>query len=371
MIDCREFLSLLHNHELSFFAGVPDSLLKDFCACLSDHDLEITCANEGNAVGLVAGYHLATGKIGVCYLQNAGLGNSLNPLISLTHSDVYAIPLLLLVGWRGEPGTDDEPQHIAQGKITLPTLDLLGIDHSVLSPEPDQAAEQVARAVAYMSEREAPYALIVGRDIFREYATDKQSELSDLLTREAALRVLVSVLPPDARTVATTGKLSRELFELRASSGQSHAQDFLTIGSMGHASSIALGLALHRPERPVFCLDGDGAALMHLGALATIGSQAPPNFHHIIFNNGVHDSVGGQATAGPSVDFPAIARACGYCWSERARTADDIQTGMNAMLTTAGPTMLEILVKRGSRKELGRPARKPTENKQEFMSGLS
>jgi len=371
MIDCLEFLELLRNHELNIFAGVPDSLLRDFCACLSDYDLAITCADEGNAVALAAGHYLATGEIGVCYFQNSGLGNAYNPLVSLTHPDVYSIPVLLLIGWRGGPGMKDEPQHVVQGKITLPTLDLLGIRQAVLSPDISETTEIVSEAVVYMKTTNSPYALVVRSHTFENYDICEAAEPSGLLTREAALRVFISVLPPEARLVATTGRLSRELFELRDSYDGDHGRDFLTVGSMGHASSIALGIALHQPDRPVFCLDGDGAALMHLGAMATIGTRAPGNFYHILFNNGVHESVGNQPTAGPGVDFPAIALACGYKHAVRATGADEIRNRAKEMLTSPGPTFLEITINTGSRENLGRPTTNPRDNKTEFMNGLA
>lgn len=370
MIDCRRFLSQFHKQNLTFFAGVPDSLLKDFCACLTANGSNISCANEANAIALATGYHLASSNVGVCYMQNSGLGNAYNALASLTHPDVYSIPVLLLIGWRGEPGKTDEPQHLVQGRITLPTLDLLGIDHAIMSDDFDTASAQLIEAVAYMSRHQAPYALIVRPNIFEPFAGPDEKVDTDLLSRESALEAVVSLLPPEARTVATTGKLSRELAELRASGPNDADADFLTVGSMGQASSIALGVALHTPARPVFCLDGDGAALMHLGAWAAIGYQAPANFKHILFNNSVHDSVGGQATAGPEVDFLAVAKATGYRWTGRATSAEEIKTAIKSMLTEPGPCLLEIKIAKGAQADLGRPSTTPCENKQRFMSGL-
>lgn len=370
MINSREFLDLLRRHDLTFFAGVPDSLLKDFCGCLNEQGLEITCANEGNAVALAAGYHLASGRIGVCYFQNAGLGNAFNPLASLAHPEVFSVPQLLLIGWRGEPSTIDEPQHQVQGRVTLPTLDLLGIDYAILSSEPNQAAQQVAEAVAYMNDHSSPYALVVKRGIFAEHDLAVNGNQKNLASREAALGEVILAFGSTTRLIATTGKLSRELFELRTATNQGHASDFLTVGSMGHASSIALGIALQRTDQPVACLDGDGAALMHLGALATIGSQAPTNFHHVLFNNGVHDSVGGQVTSGPEVDFPAVAGACGYHWVGRALTCNEIKDRIEEMLTIPGPTFLDVPVKKGARRDLGRPTCDPKTSKREFMNGL-
>jgi phosphonopyruvate decarboxylase len=371
MIDCRQFLDVLRDHQLTFFAGVPDSLLKHFCAAVDDAADSVTCANEGNAVALLAGYHLATGRIGVCYLQNSGLGNAFNPLMSLTHGKVYSIPLLLMVGWRGEPGRPDEPQHMAQGEVSASTLDVLGIEHAVMPPEFEPATEAVNHAVQRMRELSSPYALLVPKGTFSPYPVKEVREREPLITREEALKEVLAVVPAQTLIVSTTGKLSRELFELRVARGEGHGHDFLTVGSMGHASSIALGVALHRPERPVFCLDGDGAALMHMGSLTTIGTRKPPNYYHVIFNNGAHDSVGGQATAGFEVDLPTIAAGCRYKATYRARTAQEVRDALAEMVAQPGPSLLEIRVAKGARSDLGRPTSSPTDNKNEFMSGLS
>ena len=371
MIDCAEFLKLLLRHEFDFYAGVPDSRLKDFCTCLEATGGGLTCANEGNAIAAATGHYLATGRAGVAYFQNSGLGNAYNPLVSLAHSEVYAIPMLLLIGWRGEPEVADEPQHLAQGRVTLPTLDLLGISYAVLPTTMAEAERVVSDAVDSMKRTSSPFALVVRSKTFKAYPRSTTNPTADFLTREAALKTLLSVLPETARLVATTGKLSRELFELRVTDGDGHARDFLTVGSMGHASSIALGVALGQPTRLVVCLDGDGAALMHLGAMATIGKTAPRNFGHILFNNGVHESVGGQPTCGPKVDFCAVAKACGYRSASIAVKPDEILAWVERFNSESGPVFLEIRIAPGSRADLGRPTTSPQANKSEFQNGMS
>lgn len=366
----RVLFKALGDNGIDFFTGVPDSLLKDFCAYVTSHAAagkHVIASNEGTAVALAAGYHLATGKIGLVYMQNSGQGNAANPLISLADPEVYGIPLLLLVGWRGRPGTEDEPQHIKQGKITLGFLDILGIPYKVLSDSPKAAAQSVRRAKEYMAKHSAPYALVVREGTFEPYQLLEKAETDFELTREGAVKLIIGQLGATDIVVSTTGKMSRELFELREKRREGHGRDFLTVGSMGHASSIALGIAMQKVKRQVFCFDGDGAVIMHMGALAVIGQQGLKNYKHIIFNNGAHDSVGGQPTAGFEVDFTAIAKACGYKQALRAETAKEVREAMEQLKACEGPAMLEIRVNKGARPNLGRPASTPVENKTAFI----
>lgn len=370
MIPCDMFFRLLQQQQITFYAGVPDSLLKDICAYITDHTFpehNIIAANEGNAVALAAGYHLATGKVGMVYLQNSGLGNCVNPLTSLTDPEVYSIPLLLLVGWRGEPGKKDEPQHQKMGRIMLDTIKSLEIPYSVLPTTLAEAEIVVAEAVRYAVSTSSPYALVVQRGTFEPYELQKKAQTSFPLNREQAIRTIVPLLGLDDIIVSTTGKTSRELFELRKELQQGHSRDFLTVGSMGHASSIALSIALQKPERVVYCFDGDGAAIMHMGALATVGKLKPRNFRHIIFNNFAHDSVGGQPTAADTINLPAIAKANGYRAVFSAETTDEIKACMAEMNLQGGSVLLEIRCNKGARENLGRPTRTPRENKQDFI----
>ncbi len=314
MIRCQDFIDWLAACGVDFYAGVPDSLLKPVCFYLADHTgaKHVVAANEGGAVALACGYHLATGNVPLVYLQNSGQGNTINPLLSLADPDVYSIPLLLLIGWRGEPGTKDEPQHVKQGKVTISLLEAIDIPHRVLAPEPDAARRCVDDLVAIATAENRPVALLVRKDTFEPYKPASQAAGDFEMTREQAIEAVIASLAETDVIVSTTGKISRELYEFRDRTSQGHQREFLTVGSMGHASQIAMGVALARPDRQVFCLDGDGAMLMHMGSAAIVGAAGVTNFKHVILNNGVHDSVGGMATAGLRVSFTEIARACGY-----------------------------------------------------------
>ena len=370
MIACDRFCNLLEDNGLTFFVGVPDSLLKDFCGYLSDTSKDMIVANEGNAISIALGYHLATGKIGVCYMQNSGIGNATNPLVSLVHPEIYSIPILLIIGWRGEPGKKDEPQHIAQGRFTPSMLDSIEIKHSILPEDIESAEKVIKEAVSYMHDRHAPYAIIVRKGTFEKYKSTSPSADKFSSGREDALKVVIPMLDKTDIIVSTTGKLSRELFELREARKETHTGDFLTVGGMGHASSIALGIALQKPERDVYCLDGDGAVIMHMGALAIIGNKAPGNFRHIVMNNGSHDSVGGQPTEGFNIDIPTIAKASGYNDVFSVERLEDIPNAVKKLRSSAGPSLLEIKVKKGARPDLGRPTTTPLQNKNELMKSI-
>lgn len=370
MISPKLFIDTLVAHGVEFYAGVPDSLLKNVCAYITDNLDErhhIIAANEGGAVALAAGYHLATGKVGCVYMQNSGEGNAVNPLASLVDGDVYNIPLLLVIGWRGRPGVHDEPQHVKQGKVTTGLLNVMGINYDVLSKEESTAVKQIDKAVAALRRNEV-YALVVEKDTFDGYTL--QSKVSDTysMSREEAIRTVAASIPADAVIVSTTGMISRELFEYRTAMGQNHERDFLTVGSMGHASQIALGIALAQPNRRVYCFDGDGASIMHMGNMAIVGSKAPGNLIHIVFNNGAHDSVGGQPTVGYEIDLVGVARAVRY---RNATTVTD-KAGLEKALADldCGPALLEVRVKKGNRKDLGRPTSTPKQNKEALMAFL-
>ncbi len=373
MIQPERFYQALASEDITFYAGVPDSLLKNLCAYITDHAdprNNIIAANEGGAVGLAAGYHLATGRIPAVYMQNSGEGNVVNPLMSLTDSDVYHIPVLLIIGWRGEPGVHDEPQHVKQGKVTLPLLDAMGIEHTTLADDEDEAMTQVRHAAERMRATGEAYALVIRKGTFAPYKLQHTVADESQLTREQAIQMVAGAMGSRAVAVSTTGKISRELFEYRAAEHQGHERDFLTVGSMGHASQIALGIALHQPDRPVYCFDGDGAVLMHMGALAISGSMRPANFYHVLFNNGVHDSVGGQPTVGYQVDLPEVAAACGYKTALSVDNADDLAEVLQDLADNEAPLFLEIKVKKGAREDLGRPTTTPVENKRALMDFL-
>ena len=373
MIRPQYFIDTLAAHGIDFFAGVPDSLLKNVCAYISDHldaGHNIITANEGGAVGLAAGYHLATGKIGCVYMQNSGEGNTINPLASLTDKDVYSIPVLLLIGWRGRPGVHDEPQHVKQGKVTLSLLDTMGIGYAVLSKDETEAGEQIAQAVARMKSTNEVYALVVEKDTFDTY-TLRHSRLNDLtLSREEAIQTVAASLGAQDVIVSTTGMISRELFEYRTARGESHERDFLTVGSMGHASQIALGIALEKPGRRVWCFDGDGAVIMHMGGMAIVAEKAPRNYVHVVFNNGAHDSVGGQPTVGLDIDLCSVAKALGYKAAFSADNKDDLDVLLREVKHVDGPLLIQVRVKKGNRQDLGRPSTTPVQNKEALMAFL-
>ncbi|MDX1638974.1 MAG: phosphonopyruvate decarboxylase [Balneolaceae bacterium] len=371
MIRPRFFYELLQSKGITYAVGVPDSLLKHYCAYAYDRGQQTIAANEGGAVALAAGYHLATGNIPMVYMQNSGFGNIVNPLTSLLDTEVYSIPMLFLVGWRGEPGTSDAHQHHKQGRVMEPLLEALEVPYAHLSTREEEVDAQLEEALEFMRTDSTPYVLLVSRGTFSPYTlTDIRQTDSLPLTREKALELLLPFLGDKDVIVSTTGKTSRELFELRERNNEGHHRDFLTVGSMGHASQIALGIALQKPDRTVVCIDGDGAALMHLGSLAIIGQEAPQNYRHILINNGAHDSVGGQPTAGFEVDFGKIARGCGYRNCFRADNKERLQEQMTKLLSAEGPALLEIVIRCGARSDLGRPTISPVENKERVMTFL-
>ncbi|ESO97304.1 hypothetical protein LOTGIDRAFT_114966 [Lottia gigantea] len=370
------FYEALNDIGVDYFCGVPDSLLKDFCAYVTANaakENHVITANEGNAVGLAAGYHLATGKSAMVYLQNSGLGNMVNPLMSLAAPKVYSIPMLLLVGWRGEPGVKDEPQHITQGLITQNMLESMRIPYEELPADESQLNEVLEKSKRHLTEKKSPFCLLVRSKTFSPYKL-KQDRIKLPMTREFALQRVVDLLGENDVIVSTTGMLSRELFEYRAKNDGGHEKEFLTVGSMGHASSIALGISLQKPDRPVVCLDGDGAALMHLGAMASVGQSSCSNFKHILFNNGAHDSVGGQPTEARNFDgfsFPKIALASGYKKALVASTLEELLISMEEINNSEGPIFLEVRTSIGSRSNLGRPTRTTHQNKSDFMEFIS
>lgn len=364
-------LDFLKKYE--YFVGVPDSYLKAVCDYLMDRYAlsknHIIAANEGNAVGLAAGYHLATGKVPVVYLQNSGIGNIINPVTSLLHEKVYGIPCLFLVGWRGEPGTKDEPQHIHQGAVTLEMLETAGIMPFTLKKGTTEEEFSVIleKAETLLSEGKQ-VALVVSKDgLTYEGSVDYKNNYTR--TRESLLRCILSVSEQDLM-VTTTGKTSRELYELREEKKEGHQFDFLTVGSMGHSSSIALGLAEQQTDKKVWCIDGDGAMLMHMGGLALIGQRNPENLIHVLLNNEAHESVGGAPTVSGQMDWCLIAKGCGYKNTISVEDSSSLEEVLHSVKASSQLTFIEIKCAIGSRADLGRPKETPQENKKIFMSAL-
>ena len=377
MIRPEFFIEKLRENGIDCFAGVPDSLLKNICAYITDHfdaQHNIIAANEGAAVGLAAGHYLATGQPACVYMQNSGEGNIINPLASLTDPEVYNIPVLLLIGWRGRPGVHDEPQHVKQGKVTTGLLNTMGINFDVLSKEEDKAEKQISKAVAALKNKDV-YALVIEKDTFEDYMLQNVEKNDLTMSREVAIQTVAAALGEKDCIVSTTGMISRELFEYRAARNQGHERDFLTVGSMGHASQIALGIAMAKTDRKVWCFDGDGAAIMHMGSMAIVANKAPHNYVHVVFNNGAHDSVGGQPTVGLKIDLPAVAKAVGYPQTYSVSTKDELEKLLTSSFfhqtSFGGPILIEVRVKKGNRKDLGRPTTTPIQNKESLMSFLT
>lgn len=368
MIDPILFLKLCKDNGFNTFYGVPDSTLKHFCtAATEDTDLQHTiCVNEGAAIGTAIGYHLSTSSVPVVYMQNSGLGNAVNPLTSLVAEEVYSIPMLLVIGWRGEPGVKDEPQHAFQGVITPSMLDNLKIEHAVIDRDSDIEAE-LQKAGAFFKDNNRPYALLIKKGTFEAYAAKPDTPKKYPLSRQQTIECIVQAQAADNVIVSTTGMASRELFHIRKEKRIPHSTDFLTVGGMGHASSIALGVAANAPNKKVICLDGDGACLMHLGSLATIGSSGISNLLHIVINNGEHGSTGGQPTVSRKVDLCAIAKACGYSEAVRIESEEELNAHLES---SKGLCFLEVMTNNHKSPEIGRPTSTPLENKKMFMGNF-
>ena len=357
-----------------FYTGVPDSQLKALCDYLMatygiDPKHHIIAANEGNCTALAAGYHLATGKIPVVYMQNSGEGNIINPVASLLNDKVYVIPVIFIVGWRGEPGIHDEPQHIYQGEVTVKLLEDMDIATFIIGK--DTTDEEVEKAMDHFRT-----ILSAGKDaafVIRKGAlTDApkvEYQNENKMVREEIIRHIVKASGEDP-IVSTTGKASRELFETRVANGQSHQYDFLTVGSMGHSSSIALGIAINKPDRRIWCVDGDGAVLMHMGAMAVIGANRPGNLIHVVINNSAHETVGGMPTAAGSIDLVAVAKACGYPNAICVDTFEDLDRELEKAKERKELSLIEVKCSIGAREDLGRPTTTALENKQGFMKYL-
>ena len=375
MISPKYFYDSLIANGTDFCAGVPDSLLKNFCAYITDNapaDKHIISANEGSATALATGYHFATGKIPLIYMQNSGEGNMINPLLSIVDPDVYSVPMMIVIGWRGEPGVHDEPQHIQPGKVTCDLLDAMKIPYSVLGADNCNKCldKALSKAYGYIKANNAPYAFVIKKGTFEDYTLQNNVTVDADMSREEAIEKIMLSAPETAAFVSTTGMASRELYELRDKHGQGHNRDFLTVGGMGHASQIALSIAMQKKDRTIYCIDGDGASIMQTGGMATIGTRNPANMVHIVLNNGAHDSVGGQPTVGRQIDLCGIAKACGYENVVKASTKEELDAILKDKNTFDKLTFIEVLVRKGARKDLGRPKTTPQENKKAMMEFL-
>ncbi len=367
--------SLVEIINADFYTGVPDSQLKALCNFLIDKygidpKHHIIAANEGNSTALAAGYHLATGKVPVVYMQNSGEGNIINPVASLLNDKVYAIPVIFIVGWRGEPGIHDEPQHIYQGEVTVKLLEDMDIATFVIGKETTE--EELSAKMAEFRE-----ILATGKDVafvVRKGALTDAPKVEykndNKMVREEIIQHIVKVSGEDP-IVSTTGKASRELFETRVANGQSHKYDFLTVGSMGHSSSIALGVAINKPQQRIWCIDGDGAVLMHMGSMAVLGANKPKNLIHVVINNSAHETVGGMPTVASDIDLVGVAKACGYPYAVCVDSFEDLDKELEFAKGRNELSLIEVKCSIGAREDLGRPTTTALENKQNFMEYLS
>lgn len=375
MINPRDLLDFLKYQGIDFFTGVPDSLLQAFCSCLLNNTVlgenHFIAPNEGLAVSLASGHFLATGNIPLVYLQNSGIGNIINPVASLTCKEIYGIPILYIIGWRGKPGQKDEPQHYKQGQITQDLLELVGIKSFVI--EKNNSMSDLTRLFndnfQEIIASKRSIALIIEKGTFSDYTVAKL-ENNSKIGREQAVRFILETLSDNDIVVSTTGKISREVYDYREFNNQNHYRDFLTVGSMGHASMIALGIAISKPNQNVYCLDGDGAAIMHMGSLALIGSTKARNYIHIVLNNSAYESVGGQPTIANHLNFREIARSCGYKATFTIKNFEDLDNLINNLRNITGPIFVDLHVSIGSRNDLSRPSISPFENRLNFMNFL-
>ena len=370
-MEVEKFLSILGG---DFYTGVPDSLLKSLINYLMktygiDPKHHVIAANEGNCVALAAGYYLATGKVPIVYMQNSGEGNVVNPVCSLTNDKVYAIPTIFIVGWRGEPGVHDEPQHVFQGEITLKLLEDLDIKYTVVSKETkENEVEEKMKEFSEILKKGKSVAFVIRKGALK-YDGKVEYKNKYTMKREEIIEHILAVSKDDP-VISTTGKASREVFEIREKNKEGHAKDFLTVGSMGHSSTIALGIAYNKPNTKIWCIDGDGAALMHMGAMGIIGATAPKNYVHILINNGSHESVGGMPTVALDMDFVMIAKACGYKNAISVENFEDLDKALMEAKKKDELSFVEIKCSIGARDNLGRPTTTPIENKNGFMEYL-
>ena len=370
-MQVETFVNMLN---VDFYTGVPDSLLKPLCNYLMDtygidSKHHMIAANEGNCTAIAAGYHLATGKVPAVYMQNSGEGNAINPLASLLNDKVYAIPMIFIVGWRGEPGVHDEPQHIYQGEVTVKLLEDMDVAAYVVTKETtEEELDEQMQVFRSLLAKGKDVAFVVKKGAL---SFEKNVEYSNKnhMRREEIIEHIVNVSKEDP-ILSTTGKASRELFEIREKNGQSHKYDFLTVGSMGHTSSIALGVVLQKPQQKIWCIDGDGAMLMHMGAMAVIGANKPSNLVHIVINNGAHETVGGLPTVASEINLVKMAEACGYPYAVRVSEFEQLDKELQAANERRELTLIEVECAIGAREDLGRPTTTALENKENFMRYL-
>jgi len=375
MIKCEDFFEILKNFNFTFFTGIPDSTFKDWMKYLADNDgkglKNVVACNECEAIAIASGYYLATNKIGIVYMQNSGFGKTINPITSLCDPEIYSIPVLLMIGWRGEPGKIDAPQHKKMGEIMLPLLDTLQIPYTILKPDLLLIKNEIKKVIEYFKKENGPYALIFRQNFFQFYEMKKKSLNNYSLTTKEVIELIMNNLTNDEIIVSTTGYISRKLFEYRESGKKEHNKSFYNIGSMGCASSIGLSIALQKPDKRVIVFDGDGAIIMQMGAFTTIGKYSPTNFVHIILDNEAHESTGGQPTNSPNVKFTNIALASNYKLAILIESKEKLLESLEDIKSREGPIMIVIKTKVSPDSDLKRPDKLPKEYKEEFMGYLT
>lgn len=366
------FIAELKKAGIETIAGVPDSLLSQFCDYLNqegkDEFHHYVPANEGAAVGIGAGAYIASNKPSMVYMQNSGIGNTINPIASLLHKDVYNIPMLFLVGWRGEPGKHDEPQHVFQGKVTCSLFEDMQIAYAIIDETTsEEQLQEIFTKVKTAFDNKEQFAIIVRKNTFeKRIGSTYQNTYS--LVREDAIAMILKHLDEHIPVISTTGKISREVYEQSDILYHNHDRCFLTVGSMGHASMLAFGMASTSSDKKIVCIDGDGAVLMHMGSLAFLANQNPSNYLHIVLNNEAHESVGGMPTGAPTQSYAEIAKKCGYPYTRKVTTIQDLEDALVFAKDTKELMMIEVMVKQGSRADLGRPKETPSENKNKFVT---
>ena len=354
MVYVEKLISSLKRNKVNFFTGVPDSVLKTLGTYIDSSKNHIISANEGSAISIATGYHLSTKKIPCVYMQNSGLGNAINPLLSITHKEVYSIPMVLVIGWRGAPKLKDEPQHLVTGRITRQLLNLLNIKYCVF--EKDSDLKKLEKLIKYSKNNKSPIACLVkNKTLISKYKKNKIDIKNNFTTKAEAIRVLLENVKKNTKIISTTGYTSRELDHIRRKENFNNATDFYMIGGMGHTSAVSLGTSFFNEKNDLICLDGDGSILMHMGTLASIGYYGKKNFKHILLNNNMHESVGGQKTNAKNINFSNLSKSLGYKSYDVIKNQKDLRKKIKYFLKKKGPSFLEIKLKKGVIKDLGRP----------------
>lgn len=373
MVNQQFLFDSLREMGVDFFTGVPDSLLNNFCLYLTENlpaSQHVMAANEGNAIGIAAGHYLATGHIPVVYMQNSGIGNATNPLLSLSHDSVYGIPMVLVIGWRGDPAVGDHAQHRKQGELTPVLMKDMDIPYQILDAD-ETVVEKFAWAVAKAREISSPVALIAKKAILTEKVKKQDYPASELMNREEAISAVLDIIGPDAIYLATTGRATRELHEnLKVRGWADAGKEFLNVGAMGHLSSVGLGIALAKPDKKVIVFDGDAAAVMHMGSLATNCRYPASNLIHLVLNNGVNESVGGQKSSGQVVNLTGIAAACGYQNPGKALSTKEEIAAFLEEPQNGTPRFIDLYVRQGIRSDMPKLAIDHKLQKTQLMENL-